>query len=119
MFRPPAPYPGTDLLNFYSQTLDALDGKQSYKTQCCELEEFTDHGADSLTTMFMAMMLASAFKMGTAFPDLLIPLFTGCLVALYTTHSVSYFTHSCVFEKSVTCYPTFALHMTDTRVDST
>lgn len=82
-----------------SQTLDALDGKQSYKTQCSEIEEFTDHGADSLSTMFMAMMLASAFKMGSAFPNLLIPLFTGCLVALYTTHSVSYFTHSCVFEK--------------------
>lgn len=83
---------------FY-QTADAVDGKQSYRTQCCELEEFTDHGADSITTISMAMMLAAALQMTTYYPNLCLPLFLLCMTALYTTHCVAYFTHSCIFEK--------------------
>lgn len=84
---------------WFYQTADAVDGKQSYRTQCCELEEFTDHGADSITTISMAMMLAAALQMTTYYPTLCLPLFLLCMSALYTTHCVSYFTHSCVFEK--------------------
>lgn len=47
----------------------------------------------------MAMMLAAALQMTTYYPGLCLPLFLLCMTALYTTHCVSYFTHSCVFEK--------------------
>lgn len=47
----------------------------------------------------MAMMLAAALQMTTYYPNLCLPLFLLCMTALYTTHCVAYFTHSCIFEK--------------------
>jgi hypothetical protein len=45
------------------QSFDAIDGKQCFRTQNCEVEEFADHAADSISTTLNTILLA-ALQMG-------------------------------------------------------
>lgn len=75
---------------FIYQTLDACDGKQARRTQSqSQLGELFDHGCDSLSTIFIALIVAVTCKLGTS-PDLL---FFQCCFAIclfYTAHWQTY-----------------------------
>ena len=51
---------------FVYQTLDALDGKQFYRTGRGDspLEELTDHGADSISTVLLLLQISAAWQLG-------------------------------------------------------
>lgn len=75
---------------FIYQTLDACDGKQARRTQSqSQLGELFDHGCDSLSTIFIALIVAITCKLGTS-PELL---FFQCCFAIclfYTAHWQTY-----------------------------
>lgn len=75
---------------FIYQTLDACDGKQARRTQSqSQLGELFDHGCDSLSTIFIALIVAITCKLGTS-PTLL---FSQCVFAIclfYTAHWQTY-----------------------------
>lgn len=75
---------------FIYQTLDACDGKQARRTQSqSQLGELFDHGCDSLSTIFIALIVAITCKLGSS-PELL---FFQCCFAIclfYTAHWQTY-----------------------------
>lgn len=75
---------------FVYQTLDACDGKQARRTQSqSQLGELFDHGCDSLSTIFIALIVAIACKLGSS-PTLL---FSQCVFAIclfYIAHWQTY-----------------------------
>lgn len=75
---------------FIYQTLDACDGKQARRTQSTsQLGELFDHGCDSLSTIFISLIVAITCKMGSD-PTLL---FFQCNLAIclfYTAHWQTY-----------------------------
>lgn len=83
---------------FLYQTLDALDGKQSFKVQNSQIEEVYDHGCDAVSTVFVTLAVAAACQMAYH-PALLFPFFLLSMVAFYSTHWVAHVTHTMVFGK--------------------
>ncbi|XP_022655457.1 choline/ethanolaminephosphotransferase 1-like [Varroa jacobsoni] len=77
---------------FIYQTLDACDGKQARRTgSSSPLGELFDHGCDALSTLFLALGVAVAIRMGTCPYIMLIQ----CLVAMflfYCAHWQTYVT---------------------------
>lgn len=84
---------------FIYQTLDACDGKQARRTQSqSQLGELFDHGCDSLSTIFIALMVAINCKMGDDPPIL----FLQCSYAIclfYIAHWQTYVSGSLRFGK--------------------
>lgn len=75
---------------FIYQTLDACDGKQARRTQSSsQLGELFDHGCDSLSTIFIALIVATSTKLGNNPPLLFFQTcFAICL--FYTAHWQTY-----------------------------
>lgn len=75
---------------FIYQSLDACDGKQARRTQSqSQLGELFDHGCDSLSTIFISLIVATTCKLGTS-PELL---FFQCCFAIclfYIAHWQTY-----------------------------
>lgn len=75
---------------FIYQTLDACDGKQARRTMSqSQLGELFDHGCDSLSTIFIALIVAITCKLGSS-PTLL---FSQCVFAIclfYIAHWQTY-----------------------------
>lgn len=75
---------------FIYQTLDACDGKQARRTQTqSQLGELFDHGCDSLSTIFISLVVAITCKLGAS-PTIL---FCQCVFAIclfYTAHWQTY-----------------------------
>lgn len=84
---------------FIYQTLDACDGKQARRTQSqSQLGELFDHGCDSLSTIFIALIVAVTCKLGAS-PVLL---FSQCCFAVclfYTAHWQTYVSGTLRFGK--------------------
>nr|XP_046913672.1 cholinephosphotransferase 1-like [Dermatophagoides farinae] len=80
------------------QIADALDGKQCYKVQNSQLEEFYDHGCDSVSTILLMYATGIAIQAGQSPTLFLLVLFIS-LFAFYTTHWLSYVTNQMVFGK--------------------
>jgi hypothetical protein len=81
--------------SFY-QTFDGIDGKQCFRTQNSELEEYADHAVDSISLMLNAIVLAAAMQLGDS--HLLLSMnFTLALSAFYIAHWAAKRTHSLVF----------------------
>lgn len=84
---------------FIYQTLDACDGKQARRTQTqSQLGELFDHGCDSLSTIFISLIVAITCKLGTS-PTLL---FCQCVFAIclfYTAHWQTYVSGTLRFGK--------------------
>lgn len=75
---------------FIYQTLDACDGKQARRTNSqSQLGELFDHGCDSLSTIFIALIVAITCKLGAS-PTIL---FAQCCFAIclfYIAHWQTY-----------------------------
>lgn len=84
---------------FIYQTLDACDGKQARRTQTqSQLGELFDHGCDSLSTIFISLIVSIACKHGFS-PQLL---FFQCCFAIclfYTAHWQTFVSGSLRFGK--------------------
>ncbi|KAH9417603.1 hypothetical protein DERP_010417 [Dermatophagoides pteronyssinus] len=80
------------------QIADALDGKQCYKVQNSQLEEFYDHGCDSVSTILLMYATGIAIQAGK-WPTLFLLVLFISLFAFYTTHWLSYVTNQMVFGK--------------------
>lgn len=84
---------------FIYQTLDACDGKQARRTQTqSQLGELFDHGCDSLSTIFIALLVAVTLKLGSS-PT---TLFFQCVFAIclfYTAHWQTYVSGTLRFGK--------------------
>lgn len=83
---------------FLYQIADALDGKQCYKVQNSQLEEFYDHGCDSVSTILLMYCVGITIKAGNNPSLFLIVIFTS-LFAFYTTHWLNYITQQMIFGK--------------------
>lgn len=84
---------------FIYQTLDACDGKQARRTQTqSQLGELFDHGCDSLSTIFIALIVAITCKLGAS-PT---TLFFQCVFAIclfYIAHWQTYVSGTLRFGK--------------------
>ena len=79
---------------FLYQTLDATDGKQARRTNSSSPIGFLlDHGCDSLTTSYIAMMVGQCLCLGYSF-TLLVLLLSG-LNIFYIATWEEYHTHTC------------------------
>lgn len=75
---------------FIYQTLDACDGKQARRTQTqSQLGELFDHGCDSLSTIFIALIVAVTCKLGTS-PSILFFQCSFAICLFYTAHWQTY-----------------------------
>lgn len=83
---------------FLYQIADALDGKQCYKVQNTQIEEFYDHACDSVSTILLMYSVGIATQCGQSPPLFLFVLFSA-LIAFYSTHWLSYITNQMVFGK--------------------
>ena len=83
---------------FLYQIADALDGKQCYKVQNTQIEEFYDHGCDAVSTILLMYATAIATQCGQ-YPALTLTVLFGSLVAFYSTHWQCYVTEQMVFGK--------------------
>lgn len=83
---------------FLYQTLDALDGKQSFKVQNSQIEEVYDHGCDAVSTVFVTLAIAAAAQLAY-YPSLLFIFFLLSVTAFYLTHWLAHVTHTMVFGK--------------------
>lgn len=83
---------------FLYQTLDALDGKQSYKVQNSAIEELTDHGCDAVSTVFVSLSIAALMQLGNN-PFLLVTFLMISQLAFFFSHFNSHITHSMLFGK--------------------
>ena len=83
---------------FAYQTLDALDGKQSFKVQNSPIEEIYDHMCDAVSTIFVILSVAIAAQLAFN-PLLLYTFFLSSVVAFYCTHWLCHVTHTMVFGK--------------------
>jgi choline/ethanolamine phosphotransferase len=85
-----------DKLSSLYQTFDAIDGKQCFRTQDGELEEYADHAVDSISVTLNAILLAAALQLGNS------PLWLGANLllaasAFYAAHWAAHRTHSLSF----------------------
>lgn len=84
---------------FIYQTLDACDGKQARRTQTqSQLGELFDHGCDSLSTIFIALIVAITCKLGSSPATL----FFQCVFAIglfYIAHWQTYVSGTLRFGK--------------------
>lgn len=78
------------------QTFDGIDGKQCFRTQNCELEEYADHAVDSISIVLNAILLTAALQLGDS-PFLLGMNLALALSAFYAAHWAANRTHSLVF----------------------
>jgi hypothetical protein len=85
---------------FSYQTLDALDGKQSFKVQNTPIEEIYDHACDAVSTIFVTLSVAVAAGLGN-YPYLLYLFFLISLIAFYCTHWSCHVTHTMVSHSSI------------------
>lgn len=85
---------------FLYQIADALDGKQCYKVQNTQIEEFYDHGCDAVSTILLMYAVGIATQCGQ-YPALFLAVMFTALIAFYCTHWVSYITNQMVFGKYV------------------
>lgn len=83
---------------FAYQTLDALDGKQSFKVQNSPIEEIYDHACDAVSTIFVILSVAIAAQLAFN-PFILYTFFLCSVVAFYCTHWLCHVTHTMVFGK--------------------
>lgn len=83
---------------FLYQTLDALDGKQSYKVQNSAIEELTDHGCDAVSTVFVTLSIAALMQLGNN-PFLLVTFLVISQLAFFFTHYTNHVTHCMLFGK--------------------
>ncbi|KAI2806737.1 hypothetical protein BLOT_008695 [Blomia tropicalis] len=83
---------------FLYQIMDALDGKQCYKVQNTQIEEFYDHGADAVSTILLMYASAIATQCGQT-PTLMLTVLFASLIAFYSTHWQCYVTDQMVFGK--------------------
>lgn len=84
---------------FIYQTLDACDGKQARRTQSqSQLGELFDHGCDSLSTIFIALIVATTCKLGTS-PTLLFGQCCFAICLFYTAHWQTYVSGTLRFGK--------------------
>ncbi|CZT16531.1 uncharacterized protein RCC_02366 [Ramularia collo-cygni] len=81
---------------FLYQTFDAIDGKQSYRTQNSEVEEYADHAVDSISVSLNAVMLAAALQLGDSPVLLGLNLMVG-LSAFFAAHWAAHSTNSLIF----------------------
>lgn len=88
------------------QIADALDGKQCYKVQNSQLEEFYDHGADSISTILLTYSVGITIQAGS-YPTLFVTVIFFSLLAFYSTHWLNYVTDQMVFGKLVTGFISF------------
>lgn len=78
------------------QTFDGVDGKQSYRVQNTELEEYTDHAVDSISVTLTAVLLAAALQLGDS-PILLGLNLMMALSAFFASHWAAHSTNSLIF----------------------
>lgn len=84
---------------FIYQTLDACDGKQARRTQSqSQLGELFDHGCDSLSTIFIALIVAITCKLGFS-PTLLFFQCSFAICLFYTAHWQTYVSGTLRFGK--------------------
>jgi hypothetical protein len=78
-------------------TFDGIDGKQAVKNRDSEIEELYDHGADAITSILQALMLAAALQLPAWAPNQAFGLLTLSLLAVFSTHLAADVTHTFVF----------------------
>ncbi|XP_069133710.1 choline/ethanolaminephosphotransferase 1-like [Argopecten irradians] len=84
---------------FLYQSLDAIDGKQARRTgNNTPLGELFDHGCDSVSTVFVAVGLTTAMKMGNEPSYMMFEVLAG-LYLFYQAHWQTYVTGTLIFNK--------------------
>ncbi|XP_060074498.1 choline/ethanolaminephosphotransferase 1-like [Ylistrum balloti] len=84
---------------FLYQSLDAIDGKQARRTGTnTPLGELFDHGCDSVSTVFVAVGLTTAMKMGEEPSYMMFEVLAG-LYLFYQAHWQTYVTGTLIFNK--------------------
>ena len=83
---------------FLYQTMDALDGKQSFKVQNTPVEEIFDHMCDTISTVLLALEIMAATQLATS-PNLMYFFLLVTVIAFYCSHWVCHITHTLVFGK--------------------
>ena len=78
-------------------TFDGIDGKKAMKNRDSEIEELYDHGADAITGVLQALLLAAALQFPAWAPDQAFCLLTLSLLAIFSTHFTAHVTHTFVF----------------------
>jgi hypothetical protein len=78
-------------------TFDGIDGKQAVKNRDSEIEELYDHGADAITSILQALMLAAALQLPAWAPNQAFGMLTLSLLAIFSTHLAADVTHTFVF----------------------
>ncbi|KAF7491797.1 Choline/ethanolaminephosphotransferase 1 [Sarcoptes scabiei] len=99
------------------QIADALDGKQSYKVQNTQLEEFYDHSCDSISTILLMYSAGVAVQAGQ-WPSLfLVILFTSLIDVteaqwtMIAVHLVSAIFGQSIWSQTLSLTPTLALEL--------
>jgi hypothetical protein len=92
-------YTSRNLLIYYRlyHTFDGIDGKQAMKNRDSEIEELYDHGADAITSVLQALLLAAALQLPVWAPNQAFCLLTLSLLAVFGTHFTAHVTHTFVF----------------------
>lgn len=78
------------------QTFDGIDGKQCFRTQNSEVEEYADHAVDSISVTLNAVLLAAALQLGDS-PILLGMNLMMALSAFFAAHWAAHSTNSLIF----------------------
>jgi hypothetical protein len=78
-------------------TFDGIDGKQAMKNRDSEIEELYDHGADAITSVLQALLLAAALQLPAWAPNQAFCLLTLSLLAVFGTHFTAHITYTFVF----------------------
>uniref|UniRef100_A0A1Y1NGY4 Uncharacterized protein n=1 Tax=Photinus pyralis TaxID=7054 RepID=A0A1Y1NGY4_PHOPY len=76
---------------------DALDGKQAYRIQNSEIEEFYDHGCDSITSVLQTIVLLTALNMTSRATEQLSLVMILLQIAFFLKHYEASVTHTVVF----------------------
>lgn len=77
-------------------TFDGIDRKQAVKNRDSEIEELYDHGADAITSILQAFMLAAALQLPAWAPNQAFGLLTLSLLAIFSTHLAADVMHTFV-----------------------
>ena len=84
---------------FAYQTLDALDGKQCYRTDTDgPLPEFIDHGADSLSNFLITVCISSAMGLNK-YPNVALIVIAAQLALFYCYHWQTYVSGIVIFKR--------------------
>lgn len=78
------------------QTFDGIDGKQCFRTQNSEVEEYADHAVDSISVTLNAVLLAAALQLGES-PVQLGSNLMMALSAFFVAHWAAHSTNSLIF----------------------